>query len=909
MPLYRWLLRWCPPGLRGEFGAAMEDTTVARLAEARARGRMVAVWVWVRELIGLIAVIWSERRTRRRVARRERRLEAAAKGGAMQAWVLDVRQAARRLAASPVFAMTAVLTLGLAIGANVAIFTLVERIVVNPLPYPDAERLVAITHRVPRVSTPTFAEMPIGIYYQYVQGARTLDGIAAFRREDMTLTGRGNPERIRAVLATPSLAGVLGVAPMHGRWFAENEGMPGASRVAVVSHGFWGRRFGSHPSIVGQPIVINGEPTTIVGVMPASFGFPDERVDLWVADRHSQAGGFGLFSHRAIARLRPGVSIADANAELSRLVVELPRTFPGSALALSLSVEKMAATSLDLKTSMVGSLERTFWTLLAAATLLLLVAASNIANLFLVRAEARQREIAVRRALGAGGGGVARYFFAESALIAMVGGGLAVILAWGTIQVVVNTAPVTLPRLSEIALGPPALLYAGVLTWLAMIAFGGIPLLHQRPLASALVEQGRGSSAGRPRHRVRHLLMGAQVAAALVLLIGSGLMIRSFQRLTNIDPGFDPTSTVTFKVALEGTAYRELSQSTTTHQQIIDRLAVIPGVVAASAATTLPLGGGGWGNSVFIERGPDEARPAARPVVYFRAVAPGYFEAIGMRMLRGRALSRDDVERRQPHVVVNEALAAAYFPGQDAIGRRIASSRPPSLPPPVWLTIVGVVANSPTSALAEPSPLPQLFMPMTIAGAPAIAPALLVGPNTSEMSYVVRSVASPTAVTPAARAGVDDVDESLAMADVRTLEEIVDASAGQAAFTMILLGIAGAVALLLGSVGIYGVTAYVVSQRTAEIGVRIALGAEPRRVTASIVGQGGFVALAGISVGLVTALMTARWIESMLYGISPRDPLVFAATPAGLLLVALLACWMPARRASRLNPVTALRAE
>jgi putative ABC transport system permease protein len=912
MKLYRALLRFCPARLRDEYAAAMEDTFARRLADARARGPLRFSQVWLREVGGLAAMAWSETVGAARVNRRQRQLETGWRAGPMEGMTLEVRQAARRLLRSPVFSIAAVLTLAMALAGNVAIFAVVERVVINPLPYHDADRLIKLTHTVPRVATQHFAAIPPGLFLEYADRARTLEATAAYQQEDMTITGVGVPERVRGTLVTPSLANVLRIPPQIGRWFAADEGLPGAPRVAVLSHGFWVRRFGANPAVTGQAVMLNGQPTEIVGVMPVAHAFPDAQVDLWIAHQVSRASGFGLFTHTSVARVRSKVTLDQVAAELTGLIRSLPAAFPASALALSLSRDAgdtMRATPITLKEALVGNVTRALWTLVAAVGLVLLIAGANVANLVLVRSESRQREVAVRRALGGGRRGIVRFFLAESVLVSAAGGVIGVLLAWAAVRLLVSTGPASLPRLNEVELGWPTLAYATALTMVAAAAFGLIPLLYSSSVATALSEHGRGNTATRQRHRTRQLLMAAQVAVALILLVAAGLMVRSFQNVRAIDPGFAPGSALTFRIALESANYADRENAVAAHHGILDRLAALPGVISTSAATCLPLGGSCWGNSIFVERQPGEQIPGYRPVVFFRAVAGGYFETMGTAVLRGRSLSRDDIERREPHIVINQALADTYFPNLDPIGRRIASSRPPSYPAPAWLTIVGVVANAPTTGLVEPSRFMHAYLPMSLAGAPAIPAGELVGPDVTEMSYVVRTATSPLAFVSVIRDAVDDVDRSLAVADVRTLDDLLGQASLQMAFTVALLAIAAAVAVMLGVIGIYGVMAYIVGQRTAEIGVRLALGAEPGSVARAIVRQGGLVALAGIAFGLAAAWAGSRFLESLLYNVSPRDPGIFAATAMVLLLVAMAACWLPARRAARLSPVDALRME
>jgi putative ABC transport system permease protein len=846
------------------------------------------------------------------LAYRERALDAGIATWIIDAW-RDVIFAARRLVRGPGFTLTSVLTLALAIGANAAIFVVVQRVVRNPLPYPDSDRLIALDHGAQRLNLPSGLGMTRGLYYQYLTRARTLDGVAIYAVDDLTLTGNGDPERIRVARTTTTLASVMRVWPALGRWFRDEEGVPGAARVAVLSHGLWMRRYGRDPGILGRPVVVAGVPMEVIGVMPASYAFPDPRVDMWIAEPIARSMGFGIWTFRGVGRLRDGVGVADARAELNGLIGDLSRAYPGDANALANGEQiKLLSAPRTLKETIVGDVARGLWILLVSVGLVLLVACANVANLFLVRSEARQREVAIRVALGAGRLGIARYFFAESVLLSMAGGVIGLALAWGAVRLLVQLGPATLPRLGEVRLDRVAVAYTFVLSVFAALAFGAIPLWRGTSVADSLHESGRGNTASRGRHQARHLLMGGQVALALVLLVASGLMVRSFQKLRAVDPGFDVSSALTFSIGLPDRNYPTRAAAVAAHQAILDRLSTLPGVTAVSASTCLPLAGGCFGNTVYVE---GRALPPGTvpPLARFRAVAGGYFEAMGIRLLRGRGLTRSDVERSEPAVVVNEAFAESFFPNQNAIGERVSSSRAPARPgePPrlTWLTIVGIVSNTPTMTLADPNPGSQLYMPMSIAGGPDYPVSSLVGPNISVMNYVVRSTTSLSGLIPSVRRAVGAVDPQLALAQVGTLQEILDRASAQMAFTMVLLVIAASVALMLGVIGIYGVMSYVVTQRTGEIGVRLALGAEPASVARMVVRQGGLVALVGIAIGLATALAGSRLIESLLYGVSSRDPGVFATTTLTLFAVALLACWLPARRAARLNPLDALRTD
>ena len=908
MRVYRWLVRWCPDALRREYGAAMEETMAARLAAARAAGTWRATKVWWRESAGLVALIIGERGQARRRHTRQRQLEAP-QAGIMDAMAQELRHAARRLMRTPTFTAAAAITLALAIAANAAIFTLVYRVVVNPLPYAESERLIALDHGIPSRNVPSGVNvMTWQAYHQLADNARTLGGIAVYSTGGRTLTGAGTPERIVVTQATPSLAPVLRVAPARGRWFTEAEGVPGAQQVAVLTHGFWVRRFGADPGVIGRTVLIDGLPLDVVGVMPASFTFPQPIVDLFVPAQSSRASASFLFSVQGVARLRDDATVTAARAEITRLLEELARVAPNQTGIVS--------TALPLHELMVGAVANALWILLAAVGLVLLVACANIANLFLVRSESRHREVAVRRALGAGSRRLARYFLTESMLLGAVGGALGLVLAWAGVRLLVAYGPPTLPRLAEVRLDWVVVLFTAGLSLLAALAFGAIPLLRLAPITLALHDASRGTQTGsRGQHRARQLLMTAQVALALVLLVASGLMVRSVQQLRNVDLGFEPASRLTFTVGLPASVYTTRERALLAHRAILDRLAAVPGVVAASAVSCLPLTGSCYGNGLAVEgERPDPADRGQqrRQFAWFRAVSGDYLASVGLRLQRGRALTRSDVERGARVVVIDEALADMYFPGgQNPIGRRIRSAAPPipGMPQPQWLEIIGVVASTPSGALTEPVRLPKLYMPMTIAGGPDIPAQALIGPDVTMMSYVVRSATDPNDITGAVRAAVEGVDRNLAIAQVRTLQEIVDRASDQMVFTMVLLGITAGVALLLGAIGIYGVVSYIAAQRTGEIGLRLALGAEPAGVATMILRQSAAVTMIGIGLGLAAALSGGRLIEALLYNVSPRDPVVIGAVTVLLTAIALVACWLPARRAARLSPLDALRTD
>ena len=818
----------------------------------------------------------------------------------------EIRLAARRLLRARAFTAAVVATLALAVGANAAMFAVVEGVVLSPLAFADSSRLVMLQFRAPSAPNP-IRVMPIGLYFQFAERARTLASVSAYRTDERTITSDGEPLRANVLLTTPSLSTVLGVPPALGRWFTDDEGRPGAPAVAVLSHGLWTRRYGANPGVVGRTLTLNGIPTEIVGVMPAFFVFPTEGsiTDLWVADQLSPAQGLGLLTHNAVARLREGVALAHARSDMSRLIADLPRVYPGNGLAIALATRvQLRSDALSLKEWTVGGYKRTLWLLFAAVALVLLVACANIANLLLVRFESRQREVALRAALGAGRVERLRSFLSEAAVVVAAGSAIGLVVAMAAIRMLVIHGPARLPRLNEVRLDEAGVLFTLGLAAPIALAFAWIPLFSRAPLAAALHESNPRTSSTPGRHRARQLMMGGQVAMALMVLIAAGLMIRSVQRLRAVDAGFHPTETLTFRIGLPAAEYPTRAAAVAAHRALLDRLSAIPGVVRASAASVLPLSGGNFGNTVTVE-GRTVPEGTLPPIADFHAVAGGYAEAMGTRLLRGRGISASDVDRGELITVVNQAFADAYFPGEDPVGRRISSSAATLR----WLTIVGVVENTPTAALSEPNPRLKVYMPMSIAGGPDIPAAQLMGPSASDLSYVVRSGIGTGAALARAREAIDAVDTKLAMSQVMTLEDLVDRSMAQMAFTMMLLSVAAGVALLLGVVGVYGVTSYVVALRTREIGVRLALGAVPAGLAGMMAKQGGIVALAGVGVGLAGAMAGGRLLESLLYGVRPNDAGVLVATTVVVLTVALGACWLPARRASKLNPVQALRSE
>jgi predicted permease len=818
--------------------------------------------------------------------------------------ITEFRHALYRLGRTPLFALAASLTLSLAIGANATVFALVDRVVLNPLPYPQSDRLLDLDHGSRVLNLSGGIGLTSGLYFQYTR-ARTLAAVAIYRAGDSTIVDGDRAERIQIVRTTPSLIAALGVPPAVGRWFSDVEAAPGGPAVAVLSYGLWVRRFGADPRVVERTVTLDGVPTQIIGVMPASFAFPDTWTDLWTPARISRAMGFAVpFGYDGVARMRPGVTVERARAELNTLIADLPNAYPGDAAVLGNVGGGFRSVAVPLKESMLGSVASGLWVLLAAMGLLLLVACANIGNLVLVRADGRQREVAVRRAMGANRADIARLFLSESTVLAAIGAAGGLSIAWMALRALVGIEPATLPRLHEVELDATTVAFTVVLSLVAGLAFGMIPVLRALTFGSGLGESGRGQTASRRQHRTR-----------------DALMARSYERLRGVDTGFVPASVLTFRIGLPERDYPTRAAAMVAHRAILERLEHAPGVVAVSASTGIPLAETCFGNAILMRGESVPGLATAGATARLCAVSEGYVSAMRMRLVHGRDLARADVDGSRTNVLVNEAFVDTLLHGAEPLGRQFRSSAPP--PPsarsvggafewdgaPPWLTIVGVVSNTPFNTLTPPRPVPVVYMPLSIAGGPDIPSRALIGPPIGALTYVVRTSVSPATLTPAAQRAVQSVDRSLAMASVHTLQEIVDRASAQMAFTMALLIIAGAVALAIGLIGIYGVIAYVVSQRRSEIGVRLALGAAPGAVVAMIVTQGAIVALSGAVVGLVAAIALSGVMRSLLFGVSPRDPAVFATVGIALAAVTVVACWIPARRAARVNPTEALRAE
>ena len=830
-------------------------------------------------------------------ARRELGNEALVKEAARAQWGWgsferfrqDARYGLRLLRRSPGFAAVAIFTLALGIGASTAILSVVDAILVRPLAYADPARLVVILKGGDGPVAPAN-------FLDWKAQSGSFENMGAAEYWSPNLTGGDSPEKVWAIRMTADVLPLLGVQPALGRFFLPSEMAAGANHVVVLGHAVWKSRFGADPAILGKEILLDGEPYSVVGVMPPSFQFAPfwaTNAQLWapldLAPRASNRNGSSL---RIFARLKPGIALESARREMASITAELDRQFPGTNRDMQV---------VPLLERVVGDVRPALLVLLAAVALVLAIACANVANMLLARSSVRQREVALRAALGASRGRTIRQLLTESLVLAAAGGVAGAALgAWG-LRLLLALAPEGIPRLAEVSLDPRIFLATFGVALLSGAAFGIAPALEASAVhLQPALKEGGSAGAGREGGRLRRAFVAAEIAIAIVLLVGAGLMIRTFLALRAIDPGWNPDGVVTLEVSLAGTSHAAPEQREPVYRQLLERIRAVPGVGAAGAINHLPIAGDIWRFPYAVEGRP-EARPGESPVTVYRAVTPGYFAAMRLPILRGRDIAETDGANAPGAVVINERFAEIQWPGEDALGKRI------TLDDKNWLTVVGIVKNAVRSDWSEP-PYEESYIPVFQ------SPELMRSAHTSAsyLTFVVRAARAdgdPAALAPSLKAAIRAIDPTLPISGVRTMRDVVNEATARARFQTLLLAVFASAAALLSAIGIYGVMSYAVSKRTREIGVRMALGADPRSVLRLVVGQGMAVAFAGAGLGLVGAFLLTRLMASLLYGVRPGDPLTFAAVAAALLLVALAASWIPARRAARIDPMQALRAE
>jgi predicted permease len=816
-----------------------------------------------------------------------------------------VKHALRRLFKSPAFALTAIITVGAAIGANALIFSVVNGVVLKPLPFAHPETLVGAWLTAPGVMQGPL-QQSAGTYFMLRENGQSFEDIGLWQTSSATITGRGEPEQVETLIVTDATLPLLGTRPVLGRLFTKEDDSPNGPNVVLISHRYWQRAFGASPSAIGQTLIYNGAAREVVGVLPEDFRFLRANPLVIAPQKINRATIHAAgFNYQGIARLKPGVSIVQANADVERLLPSLTDRFPLPPGFSKKMFDDARFGSLvrPLDVDVVGEIGNMLWILLGTVGLVLLVACANVANLFLVRAEARQQELAIRMALGAEARKVAWQLMSESLLVAMIGGVLGIALAYGGIQLLVYLQPAQLPRLNEITIDPIVLLFTLGISLVAGLLFGAIPIAkYARPhVAAALKDASRGSSEGRERHRARNTLVVAQVALAAILLVASGLMVRTFVAIRNVPPGFrNPESILTLRISIPTAVISDPAQTARTHEQIVRKLEAVGGVESVGVTSEVTMGGNNNNDPIWIEDFPqlDTGIPPLRRHKY---IGDGYFQTMGNPVIAGRGLTWEDSHNWAETVVISENLAREYW-GEPAkaLGKRIRrSTKSP------WYEIVGVVGNERQDGATRPEPT-MVYWPM-LNGDEKDPRGIFVQRS---LAYVIRStrLQEPGFLGEVQQA-VWSINQNLPLARVRTLQQVYNESMAQTQFVLVILGIAASVTLLLGLVGIYGVIAYIVSQRRREVGIRMALGAQGESVQRIFVTRGLSLAAIGLVIGLLGAGLLMRLLSSQLFGVNPYDPMTYVAVTAGLGLVALIATWLPARQATRVDPMLALRAE
>jgi predicted permease len=875
----------------------MAETYASREVDCRQHKFVLGrCWFAIREIAGLVFVAGKQWLNLLSVAFAQAR--SPMPRGLKLSFFEELRPAARRLAADPGFTLVAVITVALGLGATTTIFCVVNGVLFRPLPYTESERLVRVQHTAPGAGFPAL-NISQGTYAHYREANRVFASMGLYRRRGFNLTGMGEPERIIATEATAGLFEALRVGPMMGRGFLESDETPGATPVVLLSNGLWHRRFGGSEAVIGQMIELDDVTHQIVGVMPPSFHYPSRETQMWIAleiDPHDTQ--FQLSGFHSIARLEASADPEIARANLDAVVPAMKAKFPGLTDELLENIG-LATLVTPLRDNIVEDIRPTLWLIFGAVGFVLLIACANVANLFLVRAEGKQREVALRAALGASPSRILQYLLAEGMLLTILAAITGLALTYGALRVVAVYGDSNIPRLDEVRIDGAALLFSGAIAFGAGLIFGLIT--HLRIAATQrtqfLRDGSRGTTAGAPRVRTRHALAVAQMALALILLVGSGLLVRSFVKLHRIDPGFDPQGVLTLRIALPENRYPEQADAAATLQRLSDEIRSLPGVRAVGVADCLPLQGCTNANTMEVEELP-LAPNQLPPRMAMSTAGPGYFRAMGIPLVAGRTFERRDHDERTGAMVVSHAVAERFWPGGDAIGKRIYPGLRGDAP---WYTIVGVVGSIRQDDLSD-EPAEVMYLPMVGIDERNYS-------ETHNMVVVVRTDADPLMLAEPVRQAITSVDSELPVANVQPMQDVLIRSLVGREFTMLLLSVAAVVALFLGALGLYGTISYLVDQRTGEIGLHMALGARAGDVLTMVIRRGAGLACMGWAIGILGALGLNQILQALLFDVSPTDPLVYGGVSCILLSVALLATYLPARRASRIDPIEALRSE
>ena len=821
----------------------------------------------------------------------------------MGTFATQLRRVLRRLGRAPMFTAVTLLTLAVGIGANTAIFSVVEGVLLKPLPYPHPGELVAVSLTAPGLNIKDLSPSPAD-YLIYREQNRTLQDIALYMGDSRNVTGLAQPEHVAGLDVTDGLLPILGVTPMLGRSFTRADDSPGSPETAILTCGYWTRKFGRDRSVIGKTISVDGKLRHIIGVLPQDFRFggPDLALLLPLQFDRTKTT-LGQYSFHSVARLKPGVTLEQANADVARMVPVVERSFPPPpGYSLKLFEDGRVGPKLrTLKEGVVGDVGKVLWVLMGGIGLVLLIACANVANLLLVRAEGRQQELAIRSALGASRGRLAAEMLFESLILALAGSVLGLGLAYAALRVLVALAPTGLPRLDEIGLDGYVMLFTLALSLAASLLFGFIPVVKYtgRRFGTGLREGGRSMSESRERHRSRSALVAVQVALAIVLLISSGLMIRTFRALTRVDPGFTaPSQLQTFRIDIPDTEVKDAERVVRIQEEILRKIEAISGVSSVGISMSVPLDGNEWGDPVLAK---DRIyAPGQLPLHRYRFVAPGYFKTLGTPLVAGRDLTWGDIYDTVPVAIVSEKLAREYWHDpSNALGKQIRSTTKDD-----WREVVGVVGDVHDDGMDKEAPS-SVYWP--------ILAAHFESDDIDVRRYVAFSIRSPRAGSESlmneVRQAVWSVDPNLPLADIHTLEYYYRRSVARTSFTLVMLAVAGGMALLLGVVGLYGVIAYSVSQRRREIGIRMALGARHQELTRMFVRHALGLCGAGVACGLGVAPALTRLMSSLLFGVRSIDPATYGAVALGLIATAALASYLPARRAAGVNPAESLRSE
>jgi len=823
----------------------------------------------------------------------------------MESFKNQLKQVLRRLGRTPMFTAITLITLAAGVGANTVVFGVLEGVLLRPLPYPNPDELVGVWHNAPGLQI-TDLNMSPSNYFIYREQGKTLQDIGMYQGDSVSVTGVAEPEQVPAMRVTDGTLPLLGIPPLLGRTFTKEDDSPGALETVILTYGYWRHKFGGDPSAIGKTLIVDGKGRQIIGVMPQRFRFLDQDdLALLTPFQFERNKVFlGNFSYEALGRLKPGGTLEQLNADVARMLPIVMNTFPAPpGFSLKLFQDAHIGPNVrPLKRDVVGDAGSILWVLMGSIGMVLLIACANVANLLLVRVEGRRQELALRAALGASWARIASELWLESLTLGLLGSLLGVGLAWGALRVLVVMAPDGLPRIHEIGIDGPVLLFTVAISVFTGLLFGAIPVFKYAgvQLSTGIREGGRALSQSREQHRARSVLVVVQVALALVLLICSGLMIRTFRAMTRVDPGFLRAAEVqTFRISIPEAQVKENEPVLRMEEEILHKVAAVPGISSVAITTKLPMDGFGWHDPIFVE-GRTYAEGELPPLRAFKFVSPGFLSTMGTPLVAGRDFTWNETYKKLPVALVSENIAREYWHDpSSALGKRIRVSTKDD-----WREIIGVVANMYDDGVSKPATT-SAYWPLMLDNFESDTTRV-----SRDVAFVLRtSRAGSENLLTEVRQSVWSVNPNLPLANVHTLEYFYKRSMARTSFTLVMLGVAGAMALLLGVVGIYGVIAYSVSQRRREIGIRMALGAQQPTLTGMFVRHGLFLTGIGVFCGLVVAVIIMRLMSKLLFKVNPTDPLTYAAVSAGLIATAFLASYLPSRRASAVDPVEALRAE